>query len=670
VLDNFCQHRHFELDYMYGITGITGRNGCGKSNLIHAGQYFAITGKTPPGWVKADLLNWNAAAGQTVFVFEKDALTYTLTRNLHDSAVTLEWKTGEGVRRKEKASDANNTMQSILGMSADTFYETAFIPQDKIVEVVTMTHAQRMEFFQTLAGVKKAEAIRTALQDAASKFPTYVDRKAEIEKLEVLIAQYEKTAQKAKESAQQFAELKNGFEEQIPGVNEILTMPTQAMHEDFVKRAEKTLFQAIAQRDKLLQANKAEVVPEAVVSEEERKCSERWAQRQKLELDYKQLEQEFCELGTAPVHPSDPSILEKEVEELRSRVSDADKVCKLLEQGKCPTCGKPYSIENPEEYHKQYRKAYQLLTEKHSEHQRQKVEFLNGTQKSQRWIAQRDLLLKNKEAAEKKLDTVPKVAFDPEAFTCKSVAAARYTGYLQAKARIEDELRSEMQKIAAAEQSLEVAKNAAFASDEMKQNAKIFAANYKEITGKLNDANSSVTTAEAQMKFAQQNLLLYRQEQEKKQRIGKTIELFERAREVLHRDNLPKVVMRKMLDSLNNLIEGYLDLFEAEFSAYIDQDFDFLVNFPHKQDVPARVLSGGQKVALSIAFHFALSQLLASSVTLLVLDEPTVWLDDANKPVLVEVLKLVRRYAEKGVYVTVSTHDPILYPAFSKLIEL
>ena len=35
------------------------------------------------------------------------------------------------------------------------------------------------------------------------------------------------------------------------------------------------------------------------------------------------------------------------------------------------------------------------------------------------------------------------------------------------------------------------------------------------------------------------------------------------------------------------------------FTAAIDNDFDFRVNFPHKGNVPASRLSGGQKVALS-----------------------------------------------------------------------
>ena len=43
---NFCQHAYKHFEYMYGITGIVGSNGAGKSNFIDEAQFFAITGKT------------------------------------------------------------------------------------------------------------------------------------------------------------------------------------------------------------------------------------------------------------------------------------------------------------------------------------------------------------------------------------------------------------------------------------------------------------------------------------------------------------------------------------------------------------------------------------------------------------------------------------------------
>ena len=49
TLTNFCQHKKRTVNFRYGITGITGRNGSGKSNLADPGFYFAVSGKTPAG---------------------------------------------------------------------------------------------------------------------------------------------------------------------------------------------------------------------------------------------------------------------------------------------------------------------------------------------------------------------------------------------------------------------------------------------------------------------------------------------------------------------------------------------------------------------------------------------------------------------------------------------
>ena len=54
----------------------------------------------------------------------------------------------------------------------------------------------------------------------------------------------------------------------------------------------------------------------------------------------------------------------------------------------------------------------------------------------------------------------------------------------------------------------------------------------------------------------------------------------------------------------------------------------------------------------------------------MVLAEPTGWLDEINKPRLAEVLTKAREVTEKGVYVLVATHEPLLFPAFSRVFDV
>ena len=146
--------------------------------------------------------------------------------------------------------------------------------------------------------------------------------------------------------------------------------------------------------------------------------------------------------------------------------------------------------------------------------------------------------------------------------------------------------------------------------------------------------------------------------------------MFTRAREVLHRDNLPTLVMQRLLFGVNTLLDQYMSVFDTSFTAYMDETFDFRCSFEDQADMPARVLSGGQKVVLALAFKFAVSDLMAGSAPVLVLDEPTVFLDDINLPLLAQVLTKARAFAEKGVYVLISTHEPMLMPCFSGLLDI
>jgi DNA repair exonuclease SbcCD ATPase subunit len=81
-------------------------------------------------------------------------------------------------------------------------------------------------------------------------------------------------------------------------------------------------------------------------------------------------------------------------------------------------------------------------------------------------------------------------------------------------------------------------------------------------------------------------------------------------------------------------------------------------------------LSGGQKVALAIAFHFSRSELLASKVNLLVLDEPSVWLDQDSIGMVKDVLIAAGRHIKDGGVGLVSTHEEALLPAFSNIEDI
>ncbi|NJE76420.1 DNA double-strand break repair ATPase Rad50 [Thermococcus sp. ES12] len=78
-------------------------------------------------------------------------------------------------------------------------------------------------------------------------------------------------------------------------------------------------------------------------------------------------------------------------------------------------------------------------------------------------------------------------------------------------------------------------------------------------------------------------------------------------------------------------------------------------------------LSGGERIALGLAFRLALSLYLAGEISLLILDEPTPYLDDERRRRLVDIMQ---RYLRKIPQVIVVSHDEELKDAADRVIRV
>ncbi len=78
-------------------------------------------------------------------------------------------------------------------------------------------------------------------------------------------------------------------------------------------------------------------------------------------------------------------------------------------------------------------------------------------------------------------------------------------------------------------------------------------------------------------------------------------------------------------------------------------------------------LSGGERIALGLAFRLALSLYLAGEISLLILDEPTPYLDEERRRRLVDIMG---RYLRKIPQVIVVSHDEELKDAADRVIRV
>ncbi|RLG64486.1 hypothetical protein DRO02_04255 [archaeon] len=133
-------------------------------------------------------------------------------------------------------------------------------------------------------------------------------------------------------------------------------------------------------------------------------------------------------------------------------------------------------------------------------------------------------------------------------------------------------------------------------------------------------------------------------------RLDKFIKLLERLRSLYGKDGLQKVIREKAVKSIATLTSRYLEKFGLGISNVgFDENFDIKVYSSfYSEAIPVKNLSGGEIIAIALAFRFALAKVIAGDrVEMLILDEPTTFLDETRRRDLVNIIRDVFMTVER-----------------------
>lgn len=143
---------------------------------------------------------------------------------------------------------------------------------------------------------------------------------------------------------------------------------------------------------------------------------------------------------------------------------------------------------------------------------------------------------------------------------------------------------------------------------------------------------------------------------------------------LMSRQGLPGKYVAHRFTQLAVLTQTHLTRMAAGFDVSIDPEIPLSFRFKRQDDgadLPMTKLSGGQRVRLSLAFLMAVQEALVPDVGLLVLDEPSMHLDERGKASLAELLmETGRRLSVGESQVWVSDHAIELEPAFGATVRL
>lgn len=699
-VQNWCQHRHRVCNFTRGLVAIIGRIGSGKSNILGAIRW-CLTGENPNAGVKMDNVSQLSSEEEPSFAqleFEHRGHLIVVKRFLRpekeQSILTLD---GEETARGDKAVTAY--VERILGIDSKFIGRFILVAQNEIFSFIEDERSEVDRFFQRLFDTAKAEKISDLLGKHASKtvVPEIIipstQIAAQIEELEDKISQL-KIEIKKLPTIERFLKEQEDDQKIIKDWDD--------RNKAIIEKSE--LQQKFANVEKQFKSVEAECTRHendlaaltlAANGHEESHSAARvalghWASYKKIAKAKEELQSARNKIiEKRAKNPEVPAVDSKAIELALSaqhaidhELNAAVKFVKVFSQqglAACPTCHTP--TKDLQSYLVGQKQAVEDLTAK-SAKAKEHLEKLTLAQKArQAWesvdreLAARELQLQETEKQltdvtppELSEDQLQQIVSDYESFqSVKQELEPILLSVKERKAQLSGALSSMTDRLA----QLSADISSAVTTEADVQLIKSKLDNMREQCAK----RQSLEQACKQLEFEQARLSEnYDKTKEAEAQAVKSrdwLETIDVVRGALK--SAPRIVVSRNLAKLEASINDLLQIFGVDFfvSAADDGSPTFIAEFFDGRKQPARRLSYGQKTVLALAFRVAVNSMFAEEIGLLVLDEPTAYLDQQRIRALAPVLEKLRDLSTaRGLQCVIVTHESGLSHLFESTIEL
>lgn len=181
------------------------------------------------------------------------------------------------------------------------------------------------------------------------------------------------------------------------------------------------------------------------------------------------------------------------------------------------------------------------------------------------------------------------------------------------------------------------------------------------IRDKINRLDGNVEGAKQAALRAKQKVELQEQRAAAVKPTERFRKILELVNTVLMKDGLPRLLSLQYMQKLNDRLQFYLTTINADFSAAIDENLEFTAKKTDGLTHAARRLSGGQKQQASVCYLLAVSDVFASTLGVLALDEPSGAMQEGNSRDLAEAFNYLAKMGQStGRQFIVITHSASL----------
>ena len=695
-VQNFCQHRSLDIELFPGVVGIVGPNGSGKSNLIKA-LFRALTGKSlNPGRKEEDIF-WGEEAGSLELEFAINGTPATIARDLKTERCSLVL----GTEKLRKAKEIEAKLYPFLGVSPKVLADVVFVMQGQIEGMLFKQPAERMASFQHLYGTQNAERIRDLMHDEL----TNIVADSREEQIKVFRAKLAADVEPPLKEALATIESCNAFQISNEKRGEIERMIDRRRRAEFsiarmqeiqplfdiaVATVQKTESEIKRQSGivtttaELLEELKPEVEKARLLVQNGEQQAVIQGQRDRLEAelltaqDTLQKPEPTCEVTADEVDKASTQYMN-----LSGEYAQYRKISNLsvVESGNCPTCGQvideghileaKMKADRMEKRLEALKSSVQAAQVELDHYRRNKAVWTERVSSARGRVTELEMAIGRlpqlaNAAPEKLAEAKEVVAKCEEVFQGyqemrNKLAVLQATLKVQLSARLEREKELEALKI-------EISKDPGVEAVQGVKDALEKDSKAREAIAHATGARDSLLKQKADLEA---QIAQWEAEEVKLARIRIWKGHLENGRRLLHRDALPGEVARTYMEALNERLSYYLELFGSPFMADIGPDGTVVCRFTDRPEMPSERLSGGQKVVLGVAFRFAIYDLFVADLGVMILDEPTVYLDDKNVGAVAELLNHLKGFSRQaGMQLIVVTHEQQLVDSFDQVISV
>lgn len=205
---------------------------------------------------------------------------------------------------------------------------------------------------------------------------------------------------------------------------------------------------------------------------------------------------------------------------------------------------------------------------------------------------------------------------------------------------------------------------------ELKNNSENIENKLKQIQVKIGQLNGSLNVLKEDISKLEEQIKEYEDKLKNKTKLLSAYDKLKKLRDALAEDNLQAYLMNTVRSFVENSLNNILSKFDLSFSR-VEIDFKERNNInaynTSGQKLSVNLLSGGERVSIALALRLALAKTLMSEIGFLILDEPTVNLDEYRKKELIEI---IRSTVEVVPQIIVVTHDEELVQAGDNIIKV